>query len=418
MPAISIADPRCLLVGEESLVVQCAVMLQRAEVTVAGIVSAAADVRSMASDEGFAVFAAADVKLVDAVGSTGANVLISAAHLDLVPAAALDAVDLAVNFHDGPLPHYAGLNVTTWAIHNGETDHAVNWHVMEAAADTGEILATRSFAIEADDTAFSLNARCYENGVDGFADVVAMLAAGEITTTAQPTAGRQLFLRVDRPVLVVDPTRPARVQVRTSRALDVGARVANPVGVPRLVIGDSAYAVELADGGATTEPAGRIIRADDVFRIATVDGALDLTAITDLQTGTPVPAGELLSRHQLHIGAALPAPIVGLEDLEAADRRLAAAERGWADALAGYAPSEPAPLDGAPSGAGRATVSAPGVDPDTAIAACARWLAAVSPDQVVGFAHFFQPDLLFFAGLDPVGMNVAPDRDPDVAGGG
>lgn len=385
MPAISIADPRCLLVGEESLVVQCSVMLRAADVTVAGIVSAAADVRSMAADEGFEVFAAADVSLAEAVGSTGANVLISAAHLDLVPAAALEAVDLAVNFHDGPLPHYAGLNVTTWAIHNGETDHAVNWHIMEAAADTGEILATRSFAIGSDDTAFSLNARCYENGVDGFADVVAMLAAGEVVTSPQSPSGRRLFRRVDRPVLVVDPSRPARVQLQTARSLDVGARVANPVGVPRLVIGDVAYSVELADGGVTSEPAGRIVRADDVFRVATVDGALDLTAITDLQTGKPVPAGELLSRHELHIGAALPAPAVGPEHLEAADRRLAAAERGWADALAGYEPSEPALLDGAPSGSGRATISAPGIDADAAIAAVARWLAAVSPDQVVGF---------------------------------
>ena len=54
MPNESVAiDPYCLLVGEESLVVQCAVMLRDVGVPVRGIVSGAVDVRSMAADEGF-----------------------------------------------------------------------------------------------------------------------------------------------------------------------------------------------------------------------------------------------------------------------------------------------------------------------------------------------------------------------------
>ena len=34
-----------------------------------------------------------------------------------------------INFHDGPLPRYAGLYVTAWALMNRETSHGVTWHV-------------------------------------------------------------------------------------------------------------------------------------------------------------------------------------------------------------------------------------------------------------------------------------------------
>ena len=33
----------------------------------------------------------------------------------------------AINFHDAPLPKYAGLNATTWAILNNEKSHGITW---------------------------------------------------------------------------------------------------------------------------------------------------------------------------------------------------------------------------------------------------------------------------------------------------
>src|SRR5262245_18203019 len=37
---------------------------------------------------------------------------------------------LAINYHDGPLPRYAGSHSTSWALMSGERSHAVTWHVM------------------------------------------------------------------------------------------------------------------------------------------------------------------------------------------------------------------------------------------------------------------------------------------------
>ena len=49
-----------------------------------------------------------------------ADVLLSIANLRVVPDDVLARVATAINYHDGPLPGYAGLNVTTWAILGGE----------------------------------------------------------------------------------------------------------------------------------------------------------------------------------------------------------------------------------------------------------------------------------------------------------
>lgn len=378
-------DARCLLVGEESLVVQCAVMLRTAGVPVVGVASAAADVRSMAASEGFETVDTGETSLAAAIGASEASVLISAAHLEMIPGDALDAVDVAVNFHDGPLPTYAGLNVTTWAIHNGESSHAVNWHLMDRTADTGAILATESFEITADDTAFTLNARCYEYGVQAFESVVAMLAAGEVTTTAQPAGERRQYLRAERPFLVLDPAADAAEQVRTARALDLGDRIANGVGGPRLMFGDTAYAVAVSLAPGDDTP-GRVLAADRSLRIAASGGALDISDIRVLPSGDRLQPADLLARHGLTMGGQWPSPPASADAAADADRGVAAAERGWAARLADFEPAEPALLDGAPLGSATVTIDTQGRTKSDVLAGITAWLAATSPDGSIGFS--------------------------------
>ena len=44
------------------------------------------------------------------------------------------------NLHPGPLPEYAGLNVPSWAIYEGEKrSHGVTVHWMDEGVDTGPI---------------------------------------------------------------------------------------------------------------------------------------------------------------------------------------------------------------------------------------------------------------------------------------
>ncbi len=84
----------------------------------------------------------------------------------------------AVNYHDSLLPRYAGVNAPSWAILNGETEHGITWHQMAARLDSGDILVQRAFALAGDETALSLNAKCYEHAIAGFQELVQNLERG------------------------------------------------------------------------------------------------------------------------------------------------------------------------------------------------------------------------------------------------
>ncbi|XP_035826748.1 methionyl-tRNA formyltransferase-like [Aplysia californica] len=50
----------------------------------------------------------------------------------------------SINYHDSPLPQYAGVNATCWALLRGETTHGISWHIVEPGIDTGDILQAQS----------------------------------------------------------------------------------------------------------------------------------------------------------------------------------------------------------------------------------------------------------------------------------
>src|SRR4051812_11662653 len=57
--------------------------------------------------------------------------LFSVANLEVLPGSAISrARKCAINFHDAPLPRYAGLNAPAWALMKGERQHGVTWHEM------------------------------------------------------------------------------------------------------------------------------------------------------------------------------------------------------------------------------------------------------------------------------------------------
>ena len=103
----------------------------------------------------------------------------------------------AINYHNGPLPAYAGLRATAWAIANQEKSHGIVWHRMASAIDTGAILARRNFAILPDDTTETLNARCTFAAIESLDEVLTGLAHGAFPGDPQPAHGWSYFDRRD-----------------------------------------------------------------------------------------------------------------------------------------------------------------------------------------------------------------------------
>ena len=107
---------------------------------------------------------------------------------------------MTINFHDGPLPKYAGLYATSWALLNREPQHGITWHIVTERIDAGDILLQKFVPVSGSDTAFSLNLKCYEAAIDSFAELLTQLEAGTWRPRPQDLSARSYFPRSSRPV--------------------------------------------------------------------------------------------------------------------------------------------------------------------------------------------------------------------------
>ncbi len=104
-----------------------------------------------------------------------------------------------LNFHNGPLPRYRGMNACSWAIFNGETTHGVTWHFMNADVDAGDVVGQRLFPIGPRETAATLVLRCLSEGVSLFRDVAPSVLRGCAARVRQDEAAATRYLAREVP---------------------------------------------------------------------------------------------------------------------------------------------------------------------------------------------------------------------------
>ncbi len=277
------------LVGHESLVIQCGEMLLDAGHTIAGVATRNRDVRTWAEGKNLTLHTPGH-DLTERIDGVQFDWLLSIANLDLLPQPLLDkARKGAVNFHDGPLPRYAGLNAPVWAILNGESQHGITWHVISGGVDEGGIVAQKLFEISDTETALTLNTKCYGAAIDSFNDVIQALEADR-APTPQDLSKRSYFAKNKRLTAAgrLDFAKPASEIAAMVRALDHG-EYWNPLCCPKIEYEGRIYLV----GSATTtghsgdDPAGTILASDgQSLTIATGEGAIVLEGLRNT-TGTP-----------------------------------------------------------------------------------------------------------------------------------
>ena len=377
-----------VFVGDGSLLVQCADAFRRAGHGIVAVVSASQANLDWAAAEGIPAIRM-EGEWAGGLDGLRFDYLFSVANLRMLPQAVLDrAGRMAVNFHDALLPRYAGLNATCWALMAQEPVHGITWHEMTARADAGRIVRQASFEVSPQETALSLNAKCYEAGLSTFTQIAQDLAQGDLAL--QPQSGeRQYFGRHKRPpaLATLDFHRPARELVALVRALDFGS-YANPLGRAKVFDGRRLLLVRGASAGDSTGGAapGTVLAVEgDTLRVATVDGELTLTGCTDLE-GRP-------GAHGIAAGTVLQAPAAdAMARLTQRAEPIAKGEQHWTDALHTAAPVElPYPrrnaaeigeaaaplrfaLDSAPHGA-------------TTVAAFQAWLSALTGHERVSVLY-------------------------------
>ena len=365
---------RAAIVGDASLVGHCVDLAREHGLDVVVVVTDHPQVRDHAGSLGIpVVHPAGDVAGV--LDPFDFDVLFSIANLRVLPQRLLDRAAIAVNFHDGPLPEYAGLNVTTWALLAGEREHAVTWHLMTADVDGGDVVAVERFPIRPDDTAFSLNARCYEAAIATFPGIVRSLVAGTLETTSQPAGGGRMFRRFERPTAIVDPTDDAHDIARVVRSMSLGHAAPNSIGAVHLLAGSGHLVITSARPAASSgAPTGTLAVSPDGLHLAVGGGDLVIDGIETPSGRTLTPA-EALGELGLAPGDPVAAPSRDLvRALSAADPTLARHESYWRSALEGATPVAPSILEqvAGPERHVRRQLP-PDATTDVAVAAVAAW---------------------------------------------
>ena len=281
-----------ILVGNESLLRHAAETLIGRGHRVAAVVTRNPDLRAWAEGAGLR---AEDQDAPLPADAPNADWLFSVANLSILsPAMLARGTRGAINFHDGPLPKLAGLNAPVWAIIGQEAQHGITWHMIEGGVDEGDILAQRLFDLRDDDTALTLNARCFARGAESFADVVAQLEGAGPARVPQDLTRRSYVGRDKRPAAggIIDVSRPAAEIGALVRGLDHGGYW-NPLteAKVRLACGKllSVAALEGIEPGHA--PAGTVLASEGgTALIAAADGAVRLAFRTDApEVGSVIP---------------------------------------------------------------------------------------------------------------------------------
>lgn len=306
---------RVLLVAEESAGLQTLKMLSESDHELVGVLasenhnSKAAHVWDAAAKLGVPTWPAMlvrDESFADRIREWNVDLLLNVHSLYLIRPAILEACRIgAFNMHPGPLPHYAGLNVSSWAIYNGESEHAVTVHQMVGDVDAGTIAFDAWFPIEERDNGFSLMAKCIRAGVPLIKQLLeaAEQGADAIPRKQQDLSRRRYFGKASPNAGQVEWDWSARDVFNHVRAADYSP-FASPWGAPLTRSGDGSVGILKAeltgisnDGespgtvGAVTDRGVLVACADEwlLIRKVTIDG-IPTDPRTRLQEGAVLRA--------------------------------------------------------------------------------------------------------------------------------
>lgn len=299
---------RCYLIGEESLLARCGEIWLEKGHSIAGVIAENPGLIEWSNEKGIPVVAF-DNRLAERLDGEEFDYLFSIANLRLLPEALLQMpMRGAINFHDGLLPRYAGVNTPTWALWNQEKEYGITWHLMSAKADQGDILKQKRFSLEKGETAFSLNAKCFEAGIEGFAELTEELREGRVQATVQDASRIRYFLRMQKPeaVTTISWEWDAETISAAARSLDFGG-YENPVGTAKLWINEEAWIAAAAQPleVRSGEVPGTILEANaEGLRVATESKDIRFTRIFSLD-GVEQPITEWAVQRRLVSGTRL-----------------------------------------------------------------------------------------------------------------
>jgi amino acid adenylation domain-containing protein len=333
----------CFVVGNGAIALKCLEVLLQSNWTVSGVYSEDGSLQAWANSP----HAASRQAFAELLSNSDYDYLFSINNNWILPPELIvRAKQATINYHNSLLPKYAGLHAPTWALLHGETEHGISWHEVVTEIDAGQILKQIRLPIQPDDTALSLNARCFEAAIAGFSELVAELTANTVKPVMQNVSERSYFGRYQRPSAagLLAFEQDAATLYNLVRGLDFGP-TPNPLGLPKLwlpagvVAVGSSGSVCLLDPPLKAQP-GEVLGLDDEtgLWIAALNGSLRFSCLTSL-TGEPLTAKQLSCDYGVRVGDILPSLSPEMRQaITEQNRAICRYEQQWVEHLAQLTP--------------------------------------------------------------------------------
>lgn len=328
----------CIVVGESSLALQCLEILrQNLYFKVMAIISPDVALEQYAKSREIVFYA--DVKSYLKVQATSRyDFLFSVVNREIIPKKLLKNIRrLAINYHDAPLPKYAGANATSWAILNNESRHGVSWHAVTEKIDEGDLVKQTLFDIEKRETALTLNLKCYHYAVNSFKDLLNDIIQEQIQFTRQDLSVRTYHTIQDKPrhLGIISWVQEAKTIDSLYRALEFG-HYPNPLVLPKIVTPRNKLliprSIEVLEKRASAAPGVVVdITIEAHVIVATNSYDIKIDSLQDI-AGRPINKVDLWEIYGLKRGIQLPnLPEAFYTELANKAQSLCSKESNWID---------------------------------------------------------------------------------------
>lgn len=297
----------CVVLGEGPLPIQCLDLLQEKGFKILAFITRDEDLLNQSSIQSFPFLRLPsqldDQMQPDYIFSINNGII-------LKPDFIARAKEFVVNYHDSPLPKYAGMYAPNWALMNRETKHAVTWHILDEGIDTGDILEQEFVEITDQEPVWSVNMKCFAAALLSFERLVNRICDGTIQRHPQDLDQRSYYPLMARPFQLglVTPERTVKELETLQRATNYGNNNDNEFLLPHVFIGSEFLTLtsfKLEVGNDSTP--GTIVIDESKTGFYCTDGLVIPEKLYD-RFNKQVELADVLKKHGLSAGQIIPIP--------------------------------------------------------------------------------------------------------------
>jgi amino acid adenylation domain-containing protein len=334
----------CFLIGEGTLLIQCAEILLKRKHSIFGIISSHQEIVNWAQKNDIICISPEEI-IIEFLSQKPFDYLFSIFNSYILPKEIIALPrKQAINYHDAFLPKYAGVNATAWALINGEKKHGITWHTISNVVDAGNILKQVEIDLDRDETVFTLNGKCYEVAIDSFSELIDELSRDRLMPIVQNLDLRTTFTsrtRLPEAGLLSFDRRAEDLDAMV-RALDFRS-YPNPLGSAKVIIDDNFIVVsrlKVLDNLSVFAPGTIAAIQLDCLQISTTSYDIAIQEIKTID-GRSLSIAEVVTRFGLQVGRNLERSTPEfLEKIEKCDRSISKHEAFWVKRLQNLQPIE------------------------------------------------------------------------------